>query len=469
MVDPTPTLLENATHFLQHRNAAFLTAQPFVVSLIDCSATGLDTKSNGTGSALGPSIRPQVLVFSANDEDSLKRQVNLLSQHAVNPRVNVKLSDLSYTLSARRSRHFCRAFLSYRPNPSGFVDHIPTNLVQYAKKPQSLPKITFVFTGQGAQWPQMGAGLLRMFPKTARRCILELDDVLQALPEHLRPRWSLLQELTEPREADHLRQPEFSQPLSTALQLAMMAVLDSWHVQADFAVGHSTGEVAAACCAGLLTPAQAILVAYLQGLAAKEFHPIREMGMLAVGLSPEGVQPYLELGAYAGGEVSIACYNGPSSLTLSEPAELLSDVRETVKSDGHFARKLQVKLAYHSRHMDAIAERCESLLLDYGRLAPDVEPKMGGGRPIMVSSVMQNLSLGRLLVMRLIGKPISGHLFASQVHAREYLQRSVKENQASSSRSDQAIPSRVLYPRLSGKRKSKIPSTRLSRGEARRR
>lgn len=381
-------VLENATHFLQHRNAALLTAQPFAASLIECSPTGLHTKSNGTGPALGLSTRPQVLVFSANDEDSLKRQVNLLSQHAVDPRVNFKLSDLSYTLSARRSRHFCRAFLSCHPNPSGFVDHIPTNLVQYAKKPQSLPKIAFVFTGQGAQWPQMGAGLLRMFPNTARRCILELDDVLQALPEHLRPQWSLLQELTEPRSGDHLRQPEFSQPLSTALQLAMLAVLDSWQVQADFVVGHSSGEVAAACCAELLTPAQAILAAYLRGLAAKEFHATRRMGMLAVGLSPEGVRPYLELGAYAG-EVSIACYNGPFSLTLSGPAELLSDLSETVKADGHFARKLQVKLAYHSRHMDAIVERCESLLLDYGRLAPDVETKVGRRRAIMVSSVTQ--------------------------------------------------------------------------------
>ena len=51
----------------------------------------------------------------------------------------------------------------------------------------------------------------------------------------------------------------------------MLAVLDSWRVQADFTVGHSSGEVAAACCAGFLTPAQAILAAYLRGLSAKEF------------------------------------------------------------------------------------------------------------------------------------------------------------------------------------------------------
>ncbi|KAL9111466.1 MAG: hypothetical protein Q9227_004144 [Pyrenula ochraceoflavens] len=389
-------VLENATHFLQHRSAALLIAQPFVSSLVEGRARWPALhicNGNGNGSAAELSIRPQVLVFSANDEDTLKRQVDSLSQHVAVPGISVKLSDLAYTLSARRSRHFCRGFLSCHPNPNGNVDQIQTNLVKYAKKPQSPPKIVFVFTGQGAQWPQMGAQLLRMFPKTAKRCIQELDDVLQQLPEHLRPRWSLLEELTEPRSGDHLRQPEFSQPLSFALQLAMLAVLDSWNVQADFVVGHSSGEVAAACCAGLLTPAQAILGAYLRGLSAKEFHPVRRMGMLAVGLAPEAIQPYLKFGGFAG-EVSIACYNSPSSVTLSGPAELLSDLSETIKADGHFARKLQVELAYHSRNMVAIAERCESLLLAHGRLAPDVEHKVGMGRPIMISSVTE--------------KPISG-------------------------------------------------------------
>lgn len=390
-------VLENATHFLQQRSAALLTAQPFAASLAECGAEmpashtsycNNDRRRSVPGLGNG---RPQLLVFSANDEDSLKRQIDFLSQHAADPRVNIKLSDLSYTLAARRSRHFCRAFLSCRPNPSGCVDHIQPDFAKYSKKPQNPPKIAFIFTGQGAQWPQMGAGLLKMFPKTARRCIMELDDVLQELPEHLRPEWSLLDELTEPRSAEQLRQPEFAQPLSTALQLAMLAVLESWHVRADFVAGHSSGEVAAACCAGLLTPAQAILAAYLRGLAAKEFRPAQRMGMLVVGLSPEAVQPYLKsMGGYAGeGEVTIACYNSPSSVTLSGPAALLSDLNETIKADGHFARKLQVELAYHSRHMNTIAERCESLLMGHGRLVPGTKPKPGTGRPLMISSVTQ--------------------------------------------------------------------------------
>ncbi|KAI0377617.1 hypothetical protein F5Y04DRAFT_272978 [Hypomontagnella monticulosa] len=386
-------VLENATQFLQHRSATYLVAQPSISSFEKCDARLLppptrDCNGNEVIPAPAFGARPQVLVFSANDEDSLKRQVDLLSQHVADTRVNIKLSDLSYTLSARRSRHYCRAFLSCDPDASGCVNQIQTNLIKYAKKPQSPPKIVFVFTGQGAQWSQMGAGLLRMFPETAGRCIAELDDVLRELPEHLRPEWSLLEELTEPRSSEYLRQPEISQPLSLALQLAMLAVLDSWHVRANFVVGHSSGEVAAACSAGLLTPAQAILGAYLRGLSAKEFRPVRRMGMLAVGLAPEAVLPYLKLGGYTG-EVSIACYNSPSSVTLSGPAELLSELGESIKADGQFSRKLQVDLAYHSHNMNDIAERCESLLLNHGDAATRVDPKAGVELPTMISSVTQ--------------------------------------------------------------------------------
>ena len=116
----------------------------------------------------------------------------------------------------------------------------------------------------------MGTELVSMFPETAKKVFEELDSVLQHLPVGVRPEWSLLRESTEPRSSEHLSKPEFSQPLATAIQLAQLSVLKSWNVQAHVVVGHSSGEIAAACCAGLLTPRQAILVAYFRGLAAKE-------------------------------------------------------------------------------------------------------------------------------------------------------------------------------------------------------
>lgn len=339
--------------------------------------------------------RPQVLVFSANDQESLKRQMERLSSHLLNPRVRVKLHDLSYTLSERRSRHYHRAFVLGRATNKGFVDRIPVESARSAKQSHDTTRLCLVFTGQGAQWPQMGAELVSMFPETAGRMLETLDAVLQELPAGVKPDWSLVRELTEARSPESMSRPELSQPLVTALQLAQLAVLGSWQVAPDVVVGHSSGECAAACGAGILTPQQAILVAYFRGLAAKQAVPAEPMGMLAVGLGPEQVQPYLDAVAHARGEdAAVACFNSPASVTLSGPSALLTRLMETIKADGHFARMLRVELAYHSHHMSDIAHHYEDLLVKYARLGARDTVGKGLRRPRpahMVSSVTGEL------------------------------------------------------------------------------
>lgn len=297
--------------------------------------------------------RPQVLAFSANDEDSLKRYIKDLQKHLVDPRVSVKLQDLSHTLS-RRSGLFNRGFLVSKDTE---LDE--ASLIIGKKNPEK-PKIGFVFTGQGAQWSQMGKGIVDMFPQ-ARTILNKLDQALQSLPNP--PAWSLLTELTEARSPEHLRYPEFSQPLVTALQLVMLDVLGDWGVKAQSVVGHSSGEIAAACAAELLTPEDAIKIAFFRGQAAKELQESAEagVGMMAAGLGPEDVVKYIGESAHA---VQIACYNSPSSVTLSGKVEQLNEVKERLQQDGHFARLLQVNLAYHSKYMSEIGDRYLSLLQD---------------------------------------------------------------------------------------------------------
>ncbi|WYZ35337.1 hypothetical protein EsH8_I_001613 [Colletotrichum jinshuiense] len=384
-------VLENTEQFIQHHNTWIRKKpSPYVSSYIKTTDLLSLIEGNGVNERASTG-NPQVLVFSANDQDTLKRQIEAISSHLLDPRVSINLSDLSYTLSERRSRHFFRAFMLSRPARKGKAGSIAMNLVKYARRPQTATRIGFVFTGQGAQWSQMGAELIRMFPKTARAMVEKLDAVLQGLPAEIRPEWSLLEELTVHRAAEHLRKPEFSQPLVTALQLALLAVLASWGVRADVVVGHSSGEIAAAYSAGLITSAQAILAAYFRGLAAKE--ESRSMGMMAVGLGAESVMAYLDSDTNLSNDVAIACYNSPSSITLSGPAALLAKLAETIKADGHFARLLHVDLAYHSRHMSEIAQRYENLLLNHGRFSDDEGNRIKAGaavsKPFMVSSVTE--------------------------------------------------------------------------------
>lgn len=296
--------------------------------------------------------RPYTLVLSANSEKSLRANADALAKHLANPAVSLTLPDLAYTLSERRSRHFHRAYIITQSQTLDTGDFV------YGKRNVDAPRIGFVFTGQGAQWPQMGKDLVDGVP-LARSYLKHLDDVLQSLPKP--PSWSLLNELVQPRRPDVLRQPEFSQPLVTALQLVIIEVFKTWNLRPQSVVGHSSGEIAAACAAGRLTPEEAIKIAFFRGQAVVELKEKTKssLGMLAVGLGAEAVQPYLEPSK---GFVQIACYNSPNSVTLSGETGELEKVKERLENDKCFARMLQVNMAYHSKYMADIAARYKELL-----------------------------------------------------------------------------------------------------------
>ena len=303
----------------------------------------------------GSTVPPTLLVFSANDQSSLKDYAKALSSHLLNPMVSIELGDLAYTLSERRSRHYYRAFTVTRSSKA----KVNEETLVLGKPASSPPRIGFVFTGQGAQWSQMGLDLVKAFPQ-AKRVIQDLDEVLQALPEP--PQWSLFEELTNARGAEALRQPEFSQPLVTALQLALLEVLDDWGIHPTAVVGHSSGEIAAAAAAGLITREDAIETAYYRGQAAKRVGtPAQPVGMLAVGVGPDVVEKYLRPEE---GKVQIACYNSSSSLTMSGTVFALKKLSSRLKEDGHFARLLLVDLAYHSSYMTEVGTVYEKMLLD---------------------------------------------------------------------------------------------------------
>lgn len=106
------------------------------------------------------------------------------------------------------------------------------------------PNIVMVFTGQGAQWPQMGRELLRS-NKTFKASIRALDAHLQTIAGE-KPQYSIEAELKKPAKKSRLTMAEFSQPLCTAIQIALVDTLAATGVIPTAVVGHSSGEIAAA-------------------------------------------------------------------------------------------------------------------------------------------------------------------------------------------------------------------------------
>lgn len=148
---------------------------------------------------------------------------------------------------------------------------------------------------------------------------------------------------------------EFAQPLTTAIQIALARLLTSFGIAPAAVVGHSSGEVAAACVAGALTMREAIICSYQRGLSVRQLE-LPDGRMAAVGLSPDHVASFLEEG------VQIACYNSPKSVTISGDAEAVERVVKAIKDSNSdaFVRQLPVEVAYHSRRFSAFFSPCQS-------------------------------------------------------------------------------------------------------------
>ena len=135
---------------------------------------------------------------------------------------------------------------------------------------------------------------------------------------------------------------EYSQPICTALQIALVDLLATWGILPSAVVGHSSGEIAGSYAAGALTLKEAIIAAYYRGYVCKT--PKRTGGMAAIGMGKDKVSSYLVRG------VQIACENSVSSVTISGDLNSVEIVMSRIQEQNPdvLVRKLQVEMAYHS-------------------------------------------------------------------------------------------------------------------------
>lgn len=167
-----------------------------------------------------------------------------------------------------------------------------------------------------------------------------------------------IEELWRDEETSKLGQAHISQPACTALQVALVDLLKSWNVVPGAVIGHSSGEIAAAYAKGALSREDAWAIAYHRGRLVS--HVKSSGSMLATGLSNEQSEAYIT--KLASGRVVVACINSPSSTTLSGDADAIDELSAAIINDGHFARKLKVDVAYHSPHMQTVADEYRASL-----------------------------------------------------------------------------------------------------------
>jgi len=314
-----------------------------------------DTKPsvNGTTQAIRLSA-PRLFVFSGRTAASVARVQEQYLAHVSRskhlPDSNRTLDGLAYTLASRRSH------LNYK------LFHIASSLTELEGSLLNNPRIPvkalrgarvgLIFTGQGAQWPGMGLELMQ-YP-IFRASIQRAESYLLA---KCSCSWSLIAELSKPKEVSKIGRPEIAQPLCTVVQVAMVDLVRSWGVSPVAVAGHSSGEIAAAYCVGAIDDEEAWQIAFHRGRVCQQLvtrEPRTKGAMIAVGLGTAALTPYLD-SLITPGHAGAACLNSPSSVTVSGDSERISELLVRLQADGVFARKLPVEVAYHSPHMLTVA------------------------------------------------------------------------------------------------------------------
>ncbi|XWW93079.1 hypothetical protein V2A60_001007 [Cordyceps javanica] len=331
------------------------------------------------------------LTFSAATQLSLRATLTLYSEYLQNNKSS-SLRDIAYTLQEKRSTLAFRAAIAASTTDEA-VEMIES-LLEADDAPElgtkhfaiASPKVLGVFTGQGAQWPRMGAMLVEASPFASGR-LAELDVALSSLPEEVRPVWTLQEQLLAYKESSRISEAAVSQPLCTAVQILLIDMLNAASVRLDAVVGHSSGEISAAYAAGLLTASNAIRIAYLRGFYAKlAKSPGGRIGaMMAVGTSVEDANEFCNLPEFEG-RIQIAAVNSASSITLSGDEDLVADAVQTFTDEGKFARLLKVDTAYHSIHMMPCSEPYRDAI--EATASDNAAPVSEGPKPVWYSSVI---------------------------------------------------------------------------------
>lgn len=329
-----------------------------------------------------PTTSPKLFVWSAHEQAGIDRASNVYTQYMHDKITdksdydeNLLLKRLAYTLSSRRSVLPWKTFVVASSGKD--LGH----QVESPAKPtrsSAVPKLGFVFTGQGAQWTGMGRELC------AHQVFLESLEAASAHLVTLGCNWSLLGELWRSADSSRINEAAFSQPMCTAIQVALVELLRHWNVRPNAVIGHSSGEIAAAFAKGSITREMAWMIAYHRGRLSQAIGglaPGLSGSMLACGVGEAEVQPYLA--RCTEGDVVVACINSPKNVTLSGDLQAILQVESMLKADDIFARRLKVETAYHSPHMQVIAEK-------YLASLADVHTSKGDDNVKMFSSVSGN-------------------------------------------------------------------------------
>ncbi|HEY0017040.1 MAG TPA: beta-ketoacyl synthase N-terminal-like domain-containing protein [Longimicrobium sp.] len=337
-----------------------------------------------------PAARPsrarrgtQLLVLSARTPTALDAATERLAAHLrENPQQ--PLAEVAWTLQAGRREFGFRRTLVVRPgeDAAALLDARHPERIATAAVEDGHRSVAFLFPGVGDQYPQMARGLYDgepAFRAEVDRCAEILRpliglDLREALfpgdaPAEAPPsagidlRAMLGRADSADPAAERLNRTELAQPAVFVIEYALAKLWMSWGIVPEAVIGHSLGEYAAACIAGIFSLEDALS---LVAERARMIGALPGGAMLAVPLSAERAAAFLVEGT------AIATVNAPELCVVAGPADAVDAVRRRLADAGHVARPLAATHAFHSPMMDPVVGPVETLVRRMRLNAPKV-------------------------------------------------------------------------------------------------
>ena len=293
-------------------------------------------------------ISDHILIFSAKSDEALKKQklqfIDFLDKKETG------LGSIAYTLQTKRTVFPFRDFLILNDDRKYDREMFPRRSGQSPKMDN--PRLAFLFTGQGSQYPDMGKNLYDSVPGI-RKIMDEGFSILQ------RDKNLDLKTVIYPAEEDQLivseeklMQTTYTQPALFLLEYALARFLMDIGLNPDYLLGHSLGEYTAACLSGILTFRESLMLVADRGRIMQK---APKGSMISIPLSPQEIQNLLK-----SDELQISVINAPDRCVVSGSTDAVTALKSDLDEKGIRNSLLKTSHAYHSYLMEGILDEFAS-------------------------------------------------------------------------------------------------------------